>query len=101
MPRSHDAEGLPPIVTLLSPTERPQVDAAGEGYYSTLHRECVDEVVKDLKSKRVRAVLVSVTYAGANVARVASVVREFPRIPTVALLSELQPKTPQAVLTLG
>lgn len=96
-----ETDDLPPIVTLLSPDERPHVDAAGEGYYRTLHRESVDDVVRELKSKNVRAMLVSVTYAGAHVARVASVVREFPRVPAVALLSELQPKTAQAVLTLG
>ena len=92
---------LPPIVTLLTPAERPRVDAAGEGYYRTLHREHVDDVVRDLKSRRIHAVLVSVSYAGAQVSRVASLVRDFPRIPAVALLSELDTKTPQAVLALG
>lgn len=95
------AVDLPPIVTLLTPAERPRVDAAGEGYYRTLHRENVDDVIRDLKSRRIHAVLVSVSYAGAQVSRVASLVREFPRIPAVALLSELDTKTPQAVLALG
>ena len=95
------AVDLPPIVTLLTPAERPRVDAAGEGYYRTLHRENVDDVIRDLKFRQIHAVLVSVSCAGAQVARVASLVREFPRIPAVALLSELDPKTPQAVLALG
>jgi AraC-like DNA-binding protein len=46
-------------------------------------------------------VLVSVSCAGAHAARVASLVREFPRVPAVAILSELEPKTPHAVLALG
>jgi AraC-like DNA-binding protein len=92
---------LPPIATLLTPAERPRVDAAGEGYYRTLHRETVDDVIRDLKSQQVQAVLVSVTCAGAHAGRVASLVREFPRIPAVALLSELGVKTPHAVLALG
>jgi AraC-like DNA-binding protein len=95
------AADLPPIATLLTPEERPRVDAAGVGYYRTLHRESVDDVIQDLKSRRIQAVLVSVTCAGIHAARVASLVREFPRIPAVALLSEFEPKTPHAVLALG
>lgn len=92
---------LLPIATLLTTAERPRVDAAGEGYYRTLHRESVDDLIRDLKSKQVHAVLLSVTCGGAQALRVASLVREFPRVPAVALLSELEAKTPHAVLALG
>jgi AraC-like DNA-binding protein len=92
---------LLPIATLLTPAERPRVDAAGEGYYRTLHRESVDDLIRDLKAKQVHAVLVSVACGGAQALRVASLVREFPRVPAVALLSELETKTPHAVLALG
>lgn len=92
---------LPPITTLLTPSERPRVDAAGEGCYRTLHRDTVEDLIRDLKSRQVHAVLVSVTCAGPHATRVASLVREFPRIRAVALLSELEVKTPQAVLALG
>lgn len=92
---------LLPITTLLTPAERARVDAAGEGCYRTLHRDSVDDVIRDLKSQQVHAVLVSVTCASAHVARMGSLVREFPRIPAVALLSELETKTPHAVLALG
>jgi AraC-like DNA-binding protein len=92
---------LPPIATLLTPEERLRVDAAGEGYYRTLHRETVDDVIRDLKSRQVQAVLVSVSCASKYTARVASLVREFPRIPAVALLSEFELRTPHTVLALG
>lgn len=92
---------LPPIATLLTPAERLRVDAAGEGYYRTLHRETVDDVIQDLKTRQVQAVLVSVSCASQQPGRVASMVREFPRIPAVALLSEFEQRTPHAVLTLG
>jgi AraC-like DNA-binding protein len=95
-----DAE-LPPIATLLTAAERPRVDAAGEGCYRTLHRECVDDLIRDLKSRQVQAVLVSVSCASAQASRVACLVREFPRVPAVALLSEFEHRTPHAVLTLG
>ena len=92
---------LPPITTLLTPSERPRVDAAGEGCYRTLHRDSFDDLVRDLKSRQVRAVLVSVSCAGAQATRVATLVREFPRVPAVAILSELELRTPHAVLALG
>ena len=92
---------LPPITTLLTPDERPRVDAAGQGCYRTLHRETVDDVIQDLKSRRIQAVLVSVTCAGAQTSRVATLVREFPRVPAVALLSEFEGRTAHTVLALG
>lgn len=92
---------LPPISTLLTPAERQRVDAAGEGCYRALHRDSVDDLIRDLKTRRVQAVLVSVSCAGVQAGRVASLVREFPRVPAVALLSELELKTPHAVLALG
>lgn len=92
---------LLPVATLLVPNERPDVDAAGEGYYSTLHRDSVDDLIADLRSQEIHAVLVSVSYAMREPARINHLVREFPRIPAVALLTELQARTPHAVLALG
>jgi AraC-like DNA-binding protein len=66
-----------------------------------MHRETVDDLIQELKSQPVHAVLVSVHCAVAQANRVASLVREFPRVPAVALLSELELKTPHAVLALG
>ena len=49
-----------------------------------------------------RQFLVSVTRCGSRDAtQVAMLVREFPRVPTVALLTDLDPASPTAVLTLG
>jgi len=91
-----------PVATMLTPNERLRVDAAGEGSYQALHRDSVAELVQDLKSNRVSAVLVSVTRCdlGAR-AGVAALVREFPRVPTVALLTQLDRSTPQTMLSLG
>lgn len=91
-----------PVATMLTPNERLRVDAAGEGSYQALHRDSVAEVVQDLKSNRVRAVLVSVTCCDQRArAGVAALVREFPRVPTVALLTQLDRGTPIAMLALG
>lgn len=93
---------LAAVSTVLTPTERLRVDAAGEGSYRALHRDNVDDVVKDLKANRAAAVLVSVARCD-QVARagVEMMVREFPRVPTVALLSDVEPGTPRTMLLLG
>jgi AraC-like DNA-binding protein len=93
---------LAPVTTILTPAERVRVDAAGEGLYTALHRDSVDDVIRDLKERHAAAVLVSVTRCGLRDAtQVATLVREFPRVPTVALLTELEANAPSAVLTLG
>ncbi len=91
------------ISTILTPAERLRVDAAGEGLYQALHRDSVDDVIRDLKERGAAAVLMSVTRCEQHEAtlRVASMVREFPGVPTVALLTRLEEQTPQTVLTLG
>jgi AraC-like DNA-binding protein len=89
------------VTTILTPAERPRVDAAGEGLYTAFHRDSIEDVIRDLKERRANAVLVSVTRCGPREAtRMAMLVREFPRVPTVALLTDLE-SSPNAVLTLG
>src|SRR5687768_11678425 len=93
---------LAPVTTILAPAERLRVDAAGEGLYTALHRDNIDDVIRDLKEHHAAAVLVSVTRCGPRDAtRVAMLVREFPRVPTVALLTDLESTVPNSVLTLG
>ncbi len=93
---------LAPVATMLRPVERSRVDAAGEGLYRTVHRESVDDILHDLRGQTVSAVLVSVTRCSeADVAQVGRLVREFPRVPAVALLTEVHPATPTTVLSLG
>ena len=92
----------PPISTMLTPPERSSVDAAGQGLYETLHRDSMDEVIRDVRERRVAAVVVSVarcTYG--ETTRVAGLMREFPRIPAIALLSTAEPAASHAVLSLG
>ena len=103
MPQS-GKPGLPPmpVSTMLTPTERIHVDAAAEGLYSALHRESLDEVLADLRERRAAAVLVSIAKYGLHSsARMAAMVREFPRVPAMALLTETQYTTPQSLLALG
>jgi AraC-like DNA-binding protein len=90
------------VATLLTPVERQRVDAAGEGCYVAIHRETVDEVLRDVQAQRAQAVLVSVArYDVRDGTQVARLVREFPRVPAVALLSASAQQTTHALLSLG
>ena len=101
MSQHHAHQKLPPVVTLLTPEERLHVDAIGEGYYQAVHHDDVSGILNDLKTRRIHAMLVSVTCTGRQIAKVVSLVREFPRIPVIALLSDVEAKAPQTVLALG
>lgn len=90
-----------PVLTVLDPDERARVDAAGAGLYRAIHRDSVADVLEDLKRHRVSAVLLSVVRCGRDTdRRTATMVREFPSVPTVALLSHT-PATAEALLQLG
>jgi AraC-like DNA-binding protein len=90
------------VSTFLSPAERSRVDAAGEGSYRAIHRDDVAELVGDIKAKRADAVLVSVARCeGPSQPRISAMVREFPRISTVALVSAVSPDAPRVALSLG
>jgi AraC-like DNA-binding protein len=91
-----------PVSTILTPLERSKVDAAAQGLCDALHRESLDEILSDLRDQKVGLVLISVArYGSQNSARVAAMVREFPRVPAVALLTETQNSTPHTTLALG
>lgn len=91
-----------PVSTILTPLERSRVDAAAHGLCDPLHRESLDEVMLDLRDQKASLVLISVTkYGSQSSSRVAAMVREFPRVPAVALLTETQNSTPHATLALG
>lgn len=100
--RQPDQVPVPRITTVLTPDERLRVDAAGQGIYRACHRESLIDVMRDLRDRRAAAVIVSIARCDENaLPRVARVVREFPRVPAVALLSSLSPHTAQTVLVLG
>ena len=102
MPAKSWESSLTPVSTVLLPLERARVDAAGEGLYCTLHRNSLDDAMHDLKAQRARAVVISVACCGGSEApKVARLVREFPRVTAVGLLTQLDASTPQDVLDLG
>src|SRR5919199_5126572 len=105
-PATAGHSALPTVATVLTPDERLRVDAAGQGLYRAVHRDTLDDVLQDLRQRRAGAVLLSVARcSAADELRLATVVREFPRVPAVALLTpelaHLEGAAPRAVLALG
>lgn len=100
------ARPVPPpttaVLTLVEPGERPRVDAAGCGVYRAVHHDSVDALRQEVRRTAPAAVLMSVGRPlFEHAPGVARLVREFPRVPMVALLSRVDQTTPQAVLDLG
>ena len=89
-----------PVITVVDPAERTRIDAAGTGLFYAIHRETVADAHAELKRRPVSAVVVSVTRCGHDAERrIASVVREFPMVPTVALLGTALP-APETLMQL-
>jgi AraC-like DNA-binding protein len=86
----------------VDPAERVRVEAAGSGVYRTIHHDSVDTLRHDVRRSAPAAVFMSVgRRMTAQAPSVARLVREFPRVPVVALLSQVDQATPHAVLSLG
>ena len=94
--------GSTTVAAVLLPGERPRVDAAGSGCFAVLHRDTIPDAVRVVRERSVDAVLVSVHRCGPEqMEAVGHLVREFPGIPTVALLSQHDPGSTETLLRLG
>jgi AraC-like DNA-binding protein len=94
--------GSPTVATVLSPVERARVDAAGSGCFAAVHRDSIPDAVRIVRERPVDAVLVSVhRCVPEQVEALGHLVREFPGIPTVALMSQHDPSATEMLLRLG
>src|SRR2546427_9836392 len=90
------------VCTVLPPTERPRVDAVGDGCFATLHADSLRDVLRAARTRRVDALVISVHRChGDELPAVARFVREFPAIPAVALVSRHDGTATEALLRLG
>lgn len=92
----------PPLVAaVLRPEERTRVEAAGTGWFSLVHGETIPDAIRSVRERPVDAVLLSVHRCGGELDALGHLVRGFPGIPTVALVSRHDAEGSEALLHLG
>lgn len=96
------AAARPTVAAVLLPQERSRVEAAGSGCFAVMHRDSIADAVRTVREHPVDAVLVSVHRCEPEqLGPLVHLVREFPGVPTVALLSNPGPDATDALLRLG
>lgn len=102
MSRSQLDPSQPTIAAVLEPAERLRVEAVGSGCFALVHRDTVQEAVRVVRERPVRAVLVSLSRCSTEArAQLEQFCRHFPAIPAVALVTRQQPGHAEALLRLG
>jgi AraC-like DNA-binding protein len=91
----------PVVAAVLQPEERGRVEAASGGWFSIVHRDTVPEAILAVRERPVDAVLVSVHQCGREVEAVGHLVRGFPGVQTVALVSRHDRTGVETLLHLG
>jgi AraC-like DNA-binding protein len=92
----------PIVAAVLTPTERPSLDAASAGCFAVLYRSSVPEALRAVRERNVDAVLLSVQHcARERVEEVDRLVRGFPGVATVALVSRHDADASETLLRLG
>ena len=95
-------EGGPLLAAVLLPDERLRVEAAGTGWFSIVHRESISDAIRTVRERPVDAILLSVHRCPSDqIEAVGNLVRDFPGIPTVALVSKHGAGESEALLHLG
>lgn len=90
------------VAAVLSPQERARVDAAMGGSVSLIHRDSIPEAIRAVRETPTRAVLVSVhRCTRESLGDVDRLVKGFPGIPMVALVSEHDDGAPETLLHFG
>jgi AraC-like DNA-binding protein len=103
MPMTAEAAAAgPTVAAVLLPGERLRVDAAGNGCFAVVHRDSISDAVRVVRERPVDAILVSVHRCQPEqIETVGHLVRDFPSIPTVALLSQHDAGATEMLLRLG
>lgn len=90
------------VAAVLLPRERARVEAAMGGAVSVLHRDSIPEAIRVVRERPLRAVLVSVhRCTRESLSDVDRLVRGFPGVPTVALVSEHDNGATETLLHFG
>jgi AraC-like DNA-binding protein len=92
----------PVVATVMDPDERARVDAAVQGRARPLHAETLPEAMRAVRERAAQAVLVSPRRVSREQASgVATLIRRFPAVPTVAVVSRHDAASSEHLLYLG
>ncbi len=90
------------VTTVIEPESRQRLDAAAHGCFEAYHADTLTEAIRAVRERPVRAVLVSPGHVARDqVAGVAALVRNFPAVPTVAVVARQDESSSQRLLELG
>jgi AraC-like DNA-binding protein len=90
------------IAAVVSTVERAGLEAAGAGCFSVVHRATLPDALRVVRERPVDAVVFSVHECGrTEMDQVDHLVRRFPDIPTVALVTRADPGASELLLRLG
>lgn len=98
-----ESPGVAPLIAaVVAPDERPRIEAAGSGWFSIVHRETIWDAIRAVRERPVDAVLLSVRHCrGSHLSALNDLVRDFPGVATVALVSQADPDGSETLLHLG
>ena len=90
------------VAAVLTEAERRGLDAAGVGCFAVVHRSSVPAAARAVREHPVDAVVFSVHEChGQAVEDIDNLVRRFPDIPTIVLVTRADPAAPETLLRLG
>jgi AraC-like DNA-binding protein len=93
---------LPTVATLVEPSMQSQLDAAARGNFYSIHANSIQEVAKAVREGPASTVLFSARYIqSSQMLGVEDLVRNFPAISTVAVISSTERVEPKKILELG
>jgi AraC-like DNA-binding protein len=90
------------IAAVVTPAERGRLDAAAAGSFAIVHRPSLPDALSVVREQSVDALVFSVHHCqGRQVEELDNLVRRFPDIPAVALVTRADPGAPETLLRLG
>ncbi len=90
------------VATVVEPPERPRLEAGAGSRFAVIHSETLREVLRTVRERPVNAVLVSPRCVSHDqLTNLTTLVRGFPGVPTVAVLSQHDAVSSERLLHLG
>jgi len=90
------------VATVMDPAERPWLEAAAIGRFRSVHAATVHEAICAVRERPVSAVLLSpLQVRSSEMGGVASLIKGFPGVPAVAVLSRHDGSSSERLLALG